>query len=162
LPNLHRVSRLADSGKSDSFVGSDFSISDMSGVGADTNDYELKLVAKSAKVGDEDCWHIESKPRNETVKDQTGYERTQLWISKSKLVVLQFKGWLSDGQRTKYLKAVDLRNQQGVWTPHRMHMRTLQGNDLVSETQLEVISVENDAKDIVDSDFTEQRLQQGT
>jgi hypothetical protein len=43
-----------------------------------------------------------------------------------------------------------------------MQMRTLQGNEVLSETQLDVISVDNDAKDIADSDFTEQRLQQGS
>jgi hypothetical protein len=161
LPKLHRVSRLADSGKSDSFVGSDFSISDMAIAGMDVNDYEARVVEQSVKVGDDDCWLIDTKPKNEAVQSQTGYSRSQLWISKSKLISLQFKGWLSDGKKTKYLKALDVRNAQGVWTPHKMQMRTLVGNDVVSETLLEVLNVDNNAKDVVDSDFTVQRLEQG-
>jgi hypothetical protein len=136
LPKLHRVSRLADSGKSDSFVGSDFSISDMAIAGMDVNDYEVRVAEQSVKVDGDDCWVIDSKPKNETVQSQTGYARSQLWISKSKLIALQFKGWHSDGKKLKYLKALDVRNAQGVWTPHRMQMRTLVGNDVVSETVL--------------------------
>jgi hypothetical protein len=161
LPKLNRVSRLPESGKSDPFVGSDFSISDMSSNGTELSDFDLRLVEASAKVGDEDCWVIESKPRTEQVRDLTGYVRTQLWISKSKLILLQFKGWANDGKRTKFLKALDIRKEQGVWTPHRMQMRTLVGNDLQSETVLELLSIDNDSKDVVDSDFTVQRLEHG-
>ena len=161
LPKLHRVSRLGDGGKADSFVGSDFSISDLAVAGSDVEDFDLKLLESSVKVGDEDCWLIETKPRTPAVRTQTGYDRTQLWISKSKLFVTQFKGFLTDGKKVKYFKAADVRNAQGVWTPHRVQMRTLLGNNVVSETLLEILSVNNDAKEVVDSDFTVQRLGQG-
>jgi hypothetical protein len=159
LPKLHRVARVPSSGKSDAFVGSDFSISDLSQ--NDPDNYDVKLVQASVKVGDQDCWLLEATPHTETVKAETGYEKTQLWISKEKLVMLQVKAWVVGGKRTKYLKISDVRKVDGVWTAHRLQMRTLDGSDVASETLIEVLNASNDAKDVVDSDFTQQRLERG-
>jgi hypothetical protein len=159
LPKLHRVSRVPNSGKSDSFVGSDFTLSDLSPM--DPDNYDVKLVQESVKVGDQDCWLLEATPHSETVKAETGYEKTQLWISKDKLVMVQLKAWVGGGKRTKYLKISDIRKVDGIWTPHRLQMRTLDGPDVASETLIEVLNVSNDAKDVVDSDFTQQRLERG-
>jgi outer membrane lipoprotein-sorting protein len=159
LPKLKRVTRVPSSGKSDRFVGSDFSYSDMSA--QDPDDYELKLIAASVKVGDEDCWQLESTPRTARVAEETGYKQSQIWVSKSKLVPIQMKAWLADGTHVKYFKATDLRKVDGIWTPHRVQMRTLQRNELESETVLEVLSVSNAAKDVSEDDFTQQRLEHG-
>jgi len=159
LPKLHRVSRVPSSGKAGSFVGSDFSISDLSPQSADS--FEVKLLEPAVKVGDEECWLLETRPRNEAVRDETGYEKTQTWISKKKQVTVQIKMWLPGGSRTKYFKASDIRQVNGVWTAHRNQMRTLDGTNLVSETLLEMLNVDNDAKDVSDNDFTQQRLEQG-
>jgi outer membrane lipoprotein-sorting protein len=159
LPKLHRVTRVPSSGKADSFVGSDFSISDLSPKNADG--YEVKMVEESVTAGDETCWLIEATPRNRVAKEETGYERTQVWVSKSKLLPIQLKAWLVGGKKIKYFKAADIRKDGDGWTAHRMQMRTLEGSNVASETLLEVLSVDSEGKDIKDSDFTQQRLEQG-
>jgi hypothetical protein len=159
LPKLHRVTRVPDSGKADAFVGSDFSLSDLSGQNPD--DYKAQLVQSSTRVGDEECWLVEATPRDEAVRDATGYARSQLWISKSKLVTVQLKAWLAGSTRVKYFKASDIRNLEGLWTAHRLQMRTLDGASMVSETMIDLLSVDNDAKDVADADFTQQRLERG-
>lgn len=159
LPKLHRVSRVPSSGKADSFVGSDFTLSDLSP--QDANNFELKLVEASTKVGDDECWLIEATPRNDKVAAETGYEKTQFWVSKQKLLPVQLKSWVTGGKRTKYFKAADIRQVDGIWTPHRLQMRTLEGTDVVSETLIEVLSVDNDADEVTDADFTQQRLERG-
>jgi hypothetical protein len=40
-------------------------------------------------------------------------------------------------------------------------MRTLEGTTLISETVLEVLSVDNAGADVVEGDFTQQRLERG-
>jgi hypothetical protein len=159
LPGLHRVSRVPSSGKSDSFVGSDFSISDLSG--PEVDDYQLSLIAASVKLGDEECWQIEAIPRNEEVRAKTGYTKTQLWISKSKQILLQFKAWSVDAKKTKYFKASDIRQVDGYWTPHRLQMRTMQQGGESSETVIDVLTVKNRAPEVTDADFSEQRLARG-
>lgn len=159
LPKLHRVSRVPNSGKADAFVGSDFSISDLAG--PDPDAFVLKLIERSVRVGDEECWLIEATPRDEAARDEIGYAKSQLWVSKDKAVLVQLKATLADGKRTKYFKASDFKNDGGTWTPHRSQMRTLEGTSVVSETLIEVLSVDNEAKDVVDADFTQQRLERG-
>jgi hypothetical protein len=159
LPKLHRVARVPNSGRADAFVGSDFSLSDLSG--QNPEDFKATLVQASAPVDGDDCWLVEATPRDEEVRDATGYAKTQLWVSKKKLVTVQLKAWLAKGERVKYLKASDIRNDAGFWTAHRLQMRTLEGAKLVSETLLEFLSVDNDAKDVSDGDFTPQRLERG-
>jgi hypothetical protein len=159
LPKVKRVARVPNSGKSDPFVGSDFSYSDLSQ--QNPTDYEFTIIAQSEKVGDEDTWHIAGKPKTETVRDETGYSQTELWVSKSKLIVVQLKATLLKDNKTKYLKASDIKQVDGVWSPFRMQMRTLQGGKLVSETLLEVLSLKNDAPEVSDRDFTQERLSRG-
>jgi hypothetical protein len=159
LPALHRVSRVPRSGKSDAFVGSDFSISDLAG--QDPEDYEFKLIEHSAKAGDEECWVVEGVPRSEAVKNETGYVKLQSWISKSKQIPIQHKAWTVSDGKTKYFKASDIRLEAGVWTPHRLQMRTLQKGVVASETVIDVLSVDNDAADVTEADFTQQRLERG-
>ena len=159
LPALHRVSRVPNSGQSDAFVGSDFSISDLSG--QEPQDYQLKLLEQSAKVGDEECWLIESLPRDEQVKARTGYVKVHLWISKTKQIPLQFKAWAIDPKKTKYFKASDVRLVDGIWTPHRLQMRTLVQGGEPSETVVDLLSVKNKSSEVSDADFSAQRLERG-
>jgi Outer membrane lipoprotein-sorting protein len=148
-----------NSGKSDPFVGSDFTYSDLSQ--QNPSDYDFTMISPSVKVGDEDCWQIAGKPHTESVRDETGYSQTELWVSKSKLIVVQLKATLVKDGKTKYLKASDIRQVDGVWSPFKLQMRTLQGSKLVSETLLEVLSLKNDTPEVSDRDFTQERLSRG-
>jgi len=159
LPKVRRVARVPNSGKSDPFVGSDFTYSDLSQ--QNPSDYEFTMLQQSAKVGDDDCWVIAGTPRTEVTRDETGYAKTELWISKSKLIVVQLKATLVKDGKTKYLKASDIRQVDGVWSPFRLQMRTLQGGKLVSETLLDVLSLKNNAPEVSDRDFTQERLSKG-
>lgn len=158
-PTLHRVTRVPTSGKAQAFVGSDFSIFDLSQ--QDPDGYAVTLLDANARVGDETCWLIESKPRNPAVRDESGYDTTQFWVSKTKLVVLQLKATLVGGQRVKYFKASDVRNENGGWTARRMHMRTIEGTNVVSETTLDVLATDYSAEAVSDDNFTRQRLERG-
>lgn len=159
LPKLHRVSRIPSSGKSDPFLGSDFSYSDL--LQQDPDDFQYKLVEQSVKVGDEDCWLIEAVPRDEQVQSALGYSKTHTWMSKSKLIPVQLKGWSNKTDKIKYFKAMDVAEIDGVWTPKRLQMRTMQGNSATSETLLELLSVKNNSPEVSDADFNHQRLERG-
>jgi hypothetical protein len=159
LPKLHRVSRVPSSGKADAFVGSDFSIFDLSQ--QDPDNYDVAMADANGKVGDDACWVIDGKPRNDTVRKESGYEKAQFWVSKAKLVVLQFKATLAGAKRAKYFKAADVRDDHGIWTARRLQMRTLEGSDVISETTVEVLAIDNGAPGVSDADFTQQRLERG-
>ena len=159
LPHLQRVSRVPASGKSDPFVGSDFSFADLGSV--DPDDYDVKLLGAGVNVDGEACWLIESVPRSDAVKRASGYTKFQIWIAKRTSVPIQTKLWTLDADRIKYLKATDVRKVDGVWIPYRYQMRTLEHGAPVSETIIDVLSITPNSRDVTDEDFTQQRLARG-
>lgn len=159
LPNLHRSSRVPASGKAVAFVGSDFTLADLSP--KNDADYDVKLAAASELADKEECYRLELTARSSSVKEATGYERSELWVSKSKGIVIRLKANLLGSSRVKYYSAEQVRQVDGIWTPHHMQMRTVEGGKLISETIIELLSVNHAASEVTDSDFTQQRLEHG-
>lgn len=159
LPSLKRATRLTASGKSGSFLGSDFTYADLST--RNTGDYEFEMIKSSVDVDGEECWLIEARPRTDKERDDTGYLKLHSWVSKSKLMALQWKAWQREGRRMKYFKLRDIRKVQGVWVPHRVDVRSIRGNELESSTELQVVDIEINAPSVTDADFTTRRLEQG-
>lgn len=77
LPALKKSRRLVANNKKDSFVGSDFSYGDISLPKVDL--YRHTLV-RSEKIGDTECYVIESVPADVTVRANSGYSRKVSWI----------------------------------------------------------------------------------
>ena len=159
LPSLHRSTRISTSDKSGSFMGTDITYADMTE--RDTDLYEYTLVAPSAMVGDEDCWLIEAQARNEKEQKQTGYLKTQSWISKDKLMPLQIKAWVQEGKKLKYMKFEEFQQIDGIWVSNKLIVRTMRGNELESETVLQFSSVRFNQATVSAEIFSERRLEQG-
>ena len=79
LPALKKSRRLVASNKKDSFVGSDFSYGDILLPKADL--YQHALL-RSEAVDGQDCYVIESIPKDETVKQNSGYSKKLTWVRK--------------------------------------------------------------------------------
>lgn len=77
LPALRKSRRLVANNKKDSFVGSDFSYGDISLPKVDT--YRHTLL-RTEKVGEWDCYVIESIPGTDKVKANSGYSRKITWV----------------------------------------------------------------------------------
>jgi Outer membrane lipoprotein-sorting protein len=159
LPKLRRTSRVASAGRADPFLGSDFSYSDLAE--QDPADFNWTMQDPSVRVGDEECWLIDGTPKNDTVRQATGYAKSQMWVSKSKVITVQLKATRLKDDKTKYLKVSDVRKVGGFWAPFKLQMRTLQGAKLESETIIDVLSLETSGVTVADSDFTQARLERG-
>lgn len=159
LPSLHKSTRISSADKSGAFMGSDFSYADMTK--KDPKDYEYKVSEPSAPVGGEDCWLIEARPKSEKEKRETGYVKSLVWVSKSKLVPLQSKIWVAEGKKIKLLKTDKIKKIDGIWVPHRMAVRTVRGKEVESTTVLDFLSVKLNDGSVKASDFTQRRLEQG-
>ncbi len=77
LPALKKSRRLVANNKKDSFVGSDFSYGDILLPKVDA--YQHTLV-RSEKIDGQDCYVIESTPKDEAEKRNTGYSKKINWI----------------------------------------------------------------------------------
>lgn len=159
LPSLAKTSRISGSDRSGSFMGTDLTYADMGG--RDLDDYEYVMVEQSASVDGEDCWVIESRPRDEEEQKETGYLKSHTWISKEKLIPLQTKAWVIEGKKLKYTKFGDVRSVNDIWVPHKVVVRTVKDGSAVSSSTLVFSEVAFDQEDVKESDFTERRLEQG-
>lgn len=159
LPSLRRSTRISTADRSGSFLGTDISYSDMTA--RDTSAYDYKLVEASADVDGEDCWVIESRPRTEKERKETGYVKSRTWISKSKLMPLKVKAWVKEGRKLKYMKFGKLEQIDGIWVAQKITVRVVKAGETQSTTTLEMSSVAFDSEKVKEDDFTQRRLETG-
>ncbi len=161
LPALKQVRRIAAGDRSGSFMGSDFSYSDLNGPNIDWYDY--RLISADEEVNGHPAWLIESTPKPEyadRVDDETGYERSELWIRKDNFVQVQAKIQVKDGGRIKYFSARELEEIDGIWTAKRIQMITTRNGkqEHASVFQIQDITYNEDSDANL---FTTQAMQQG-
>jgi hypothetical protein len=94
LPALKKTRRLVASNKRDSFVGTDFSYADI--LPLRPGQFRHRLV-RSETVDGQDCYVVDSEPKEETVKHDLGYARRTTWLRKdnyleTKVVYLDASG----------------------------------------------------------------------
>jgi len=159
LPSLRKSTRISSSDKSGSFMGTDLSYADMTR--QDPKDYTYKILKQSVKVGGDDCWLLEAKPKTAKAKRETGYIQSHVWVSKSKLAPLMSKSWLTEGRRMKFIKFSDFKKLAGVWFPHKILAQTKRGKEVESRTAIVFTAIQLDQADVTEGDFTQRRLEQG-
>jgi outer membrane lipoprotein-sorting protein len=133
LPALSRTKRIASSDKSGSFMGSDFSYADMTERPLD--DYRYTLM-KETVVDDHPVWQIEAVPITEREKDETGYEKSILFVRQDNDVVVRSVHWVKKRGRLKYFDVKRLEQIDGIWVPTEMHMSTRKGEAILHKTLL--------------------------
>lgn len=159
LPSLHKSTRISSGEKSGSFMGTDLSFADMTR--ADPAHYAYTMVDPAVKVDGEDAWLIESRPTTDRAKEETGYLKTHIWVSKSKLVPLQVKAWIIKGKRLKYIKFEDFEKMGEAWVPKKISARTVKGKTPQSTTVLQFTEIAHDDPAVKPELFTQRRLEQG-
>ena len=159
LPSLHKSTRIASTDKSGAFMGSDLTYADMTK--KDPKNYSYTMSKASAPVGGEDCWLIEARPKTEKEKRETGYVKSLVWISKSRLLPLQTKIWVIEGKKIKLIKSDRIEKIEGIWVPRKTAVRTMRGETVESQTVLEMLSVKINDASVKATDFEQRRLEQG-
>jgi len=125
LPALQQVKRIASSDRSDSFMGSDFTYSDINGL--EFAWYDYTFINESEMVDGHDCWVIEVVPKpefKEKAEDSTGNLKSHVWIRKDAFLMVKSQIWVKRGNRIKYFTASDIEQIDGIWTAKRLQMVT--------------------------------------
>jgi len=116
LPALRRTKRIAASGRSSPFMGSEFAYEDLAPMYS--SQYAYSYVGEEELEGTR-CFVIERYPSYEG----TGYRRQRLWIDTEEYRVLQVDSW---DLRDRPLKTLTLsgyeRYADSVWRPAEAHM----------------------------------------
>ncbi len=158
LPALQKVNRIAASDKDGSWMGSDFTISDVEGL--DINDNTYKILQENDVVDGYDCWKIEALPKSDKVVDKTGYLKSVLWIRKDNF--LQVRGIINvkKGKKVKYFTAKDIEKIDGIWTAKTIQMVTTKNKKIQHSSVFKVKEIKYNTS-VKDTLFEVETMQRG-
>ncbi len=149
LPALKKIRRIASDQKHESFMGSDFSYSDMEHRNLDEADHK---ILKEEVVGDAACWVIESVPKPSS---DSQYSKMVSWIRKADFVPEKIEFYDKNKALLKVMTVQKTGPVGNLILPLQFTMDAVQKNH---KTEITIDSIELKA-DIPDSEFTQQRIQ---
>ena len=157
LPALKKTKRIASSDKSSSFMGSDFTYSDMTSRNID--DYTYR-IAKEASVRDHKVWVMESVPKAQKTIDETGYTKSYMYVRQDNFVVVRALHILKETGKKKYLDVKKLEKIDGIWVATEIEMKTTKDKQTLHRTILKLDDVKFN-QDLDDAFFTVRRIEKG-
>ena len=143
LPALNKTKRIPASDKDSSFMGSDFSYSDMTE--PILSDYTFKILKESVvkrKSGNLKVWVVEVTPKNQEVIDETGYLKSIAYIRKDNYMVTRAKYYLKKAGRIKYMDVKKVEKVDGIDVATITTMTTKKGRRSIHKT----ILIQSDVK----------------
>jgi len=157
LPELQKVKRIASSDKSSSFMGSDFTYSDMTS--RNVEDYTYKIM-KEKKVGGHMTWQMLVTPKSQETVKETGYTKSIVFIRQDNFVIVQALNYIKAGKKLKYMQVKGLKLIDGIWTATKMQMITKKGKKTLHKTVFEFSDIKYN-QDLEESLFTTRTLERG-
>ena len=157
LPELQKVKRIASSDKSSSFMGSDFTYSDMTS--RNVEDYTYKIM-KEKMVNGHKTWQMLVTPKTKKTIEETGYTKSIVFVRQDNFVVVQSLNYIKIGKKLKYFKVVDLKKIDGIWTATKMRMVTKKGKKTLHKTVFEFSDIKYN-QNLKESFFTTRTIQKG-
>jgi len=157
LPALNKTKRIPSSDKSSSFMGSDFSYSDMTD--KNLEDYDFTLM-KEVTFNNIKHWMIKGVPIKQKTIDETGYKQSILLIDQRNYVLARAIHFEAVGSKTKYFTVNKMHEEQGIWLIDEMQMITKQGKRTLHKTILQFNDIKLNQK-LEDGWFTTRRLEKG-
>jgi outer membrane lipoprotein-sorting protein len=150
LPALKRVKRLSSDGKSDYFMGSDFTYDDLGDRHPSEDDHRL---LREENLNGHPCYVVESVPKDPDYM----YSKTVSWVVKDKWIGQKREFYDEDGELLKVLTVESYDNIGGYWVLLHFEMHDVQ-KDHTTKMQLQNVQI---GKGIPDSYFTERMMMRG-
>jgi len=157
LPELQKVKRIASSDKSSSFMGSDFTYSDMTS--RNVEDYTYKIM-KEVMVNKHKTWQMEVVPKTQKTVQETGYTKSIIFVRQDNFVITQALNYIKIGKRLKYMKVTGLKKIDGIWTITEMQMTTKKGRKMLHKTIFQFSNIKYN-QNLRESFFTTRTLERG-
>jgi len=150
LPALKRTKRISSDGKSDYFMGSDFTYDDLGDRHPNQDNHKL---LREEIVDGKDCYVVESSPK----EDNYMYSKTITWVMKDNYLGLKREFYDERGRLLKVLSIEKFDKVDGFWTILETEMHNVQKDH---RTNMKFNDVQKN-KGIPDSKFTERSMTLG-
>lgn len=150
LPALKRTKRISSDGKSDNFMGSDFTYDDLGDRHPNQDNHKL---LREETIEGKDCYVVESTPK----EDDYMYSKTITWVMKDNYLGLKREFY---DDREKLLKVLTIKKYDkvdGFWTILETEMHNVQKDH---RTNMKFTDVQKN-KGISNSKFTERSMTLG-
>ena len=157
LPELQKVKRIASSDKSSSFMGSDFTYSDMTS--RNVEDYTYKIM-KEPVVRGHKTWQLLVTPKSKKTIQETGYTKSIMFIRQDNFVAIQALNYIKAGNKLKYMMVKKLEKIDGIWSVLEMQMVTKKGKKTLHKTIFKFSDIKYN-QDLKESFFTTRTLERG-
>lgn len=157
LPALQKVKRIASSDKSSSFMGSDFTYSDMTS--RNVADYTYKVM-KEPTIRGHKTWQMQVTPKSEKTVEETGYTKSIVFVRQDNFVIIQALNYIKQGKKLKYMMVKDLEQIDGIWTVKEMQMITKKGKKTLHKSIFKFSDIKYN-QDLDESLFTTRTLERG-
>lgn len=157
LPELKKVKRIASSDKSSSFMGSDFTYSDMTN--RNVEDYTYKVM-KETSVDSHKVWQMMVTPKTQKTIDETGYTKSIVFVRQDNFVIIQALHYVKIGNKLKYMKVLGLEKIDDIWSVTKMQMTTKKGKKTLHKTLFEFRDIKYN-QDLSEDFFSTRTLKKG-
>ncbi len=157
LPNFKKVRRVESQQQSGSFMGSEFSYSDLSTPKTDEYTFKINRTESCPGMEKPKCWVVESTPANEIVKDSTGTSRSLKWVRQDNFMDIKGDYYNEKGEIWKRMSATEIKEvdpREKKFLAHKIKMENLKSG---KSTTLLFHHVQVN-EDIPDSTFSVQNL----
>lgn len=159
LPNFKKIRRVESQQQSGSFMGSEFSYSDIASDHVDDFHYKVLREEKcpTKEAAAVQCFVIEATPVNDTVKERNGYSKSNAWIRNDCFMAVQAEYFDLEGKLWKKLEANEIKEVDPAkhkWMAHKLFMKN-EKNGKTTSLQFSKVKVN---AGVPDSTFTQQNL----
>jgi len=122
LPALKKTKRVARSGKSNRFAGTDFTYEDLRSEELTRSAYAL---LRSEDVEGHPAWVVEATPNSDWWKEESAYGRRLFWIRKDHHLILRVEYFDRRDRMVKVRKNHGWKQIQGLWRFYGAEMQDL-------------------------------------
>lgn len=150
LPALKRTRRISSDGKSDYFMGSDFTYDDLGDRHPNQDSHKL---LREETIDGQACYVVESTPK----EDDYMYSKTITWVMKDNFLGLKREFYDDRDRLLKVLSIKDFKKIDGFWTILETEMHNVQRDH---KTIMKFTDVKKN-KGIPESRFTERSMTLG-
>lgn len=150
LPALKKTKRISSEGKSDYFMGSDFTYDDL---GDRLPEQDVHTFVREESLNGAACYVIKSVPKDKNYM----YSATVTWVDKEKWIGLKKEFYDEDGVHLKTLTVVKNSQIGKYWLIGASEMHNVKKNHRTS-MELKDLTVD---KGISDGQFTERTMMRG-
>lgn len=158
LPAYQKVRRIERSQQSSSFMGSDFSYSDITTPHVDDYQYALKSEGPCPGEASQSCFLIEGVPVSDLIRERTGYVRVMTSVRKDNFMVVRNENFNATGELVKTTDLSQIEKlPDGHWFTKKISTLSKKTG---GTTSLQFSDVKTDVK-IDSAIFTQQSLAKG-